>query len=431
MSRTDPDSTPSPAAEDPSQSDLERGSTLGRYLLLDELGQGGMGVVYKAFDPELGRPVALKVLRSDSANQSERLLREAQALARLSHPNVIAVFDVGTVAERVFIAMEFVEGPTLRQWLKQATRSRQEILDVFLAAGAGLAAAHRAGLVHRDFKPDNVLVGADGRVRVLDFGLAREVNTEPPAAPAAGDPLPRLESNAPESDTRPLTVNERPRPSFAELPTSVTPTDSGRSVRLLASQLTHAGTILGTPRFMAPEQHECEAVDARADQFSFCVTFFYALYQRFPFPGRTLEEYRDNVLRGRQIDPPSSVRVPRWLRQLLQRGLAVSPRDRFPSMDELLAVLQRSSERGRARVLAVGLGLAMSGLVVWGVLGWRARSLERAELCQGGAGRLAGTWDAATKRRVREALLGTGRPYASGVWSSVEATLDRYSARWS
>src|SRR4051794_1363964 len=154
---------------------LVRGTTVGRYLLVDQVGEGGMGVVYKAYDPELDRPIALKLLHMHDAADAlrERLLREAQALARLSHPNVIAVYDVGVYEGHVFIAVEFVAGKTLRQWVAQERRSEREILDVFLAAGEGLAAAHRVGLVHRDFKPDNVMVGDDGRVRVLDFGLAR------------------------------------------------------------------------------------------------------------------------------------------------------------------------------------------------------------------------------------------------------------------
>src|SRR4051794_7508139 len=176
----------------PTRRALERGACIDRYLIVDELGEGGMGVVYKAFDPELGRPVALKLLRTqDDASdlQRERLLREAQALAQLSHPNVVAVHDVGTFRGDVFIAMEFVDGITVRRWLKDHPRGQREVLDVFLNAGEGLAAAHRAGLVHRDFKPDNVIVGSVGRVRVLDFGLARAATADLlPADSAAAGP---------------------------------------------------------------------------------------------------------------------------------------------------------------------------------------------------------------------------------------------------
>src|SRR3954453_18295126 len=163
---------------------LPRGSAVGRYVVLERIGSGGMGVVYAAYDPELDRKVALKLLRPDRAGAvgeaALRLQREAQAIARLSDPHVVAVYDAGTLGEQVFVAMEFVEGRTLREWLKAEPRSWSEILKAFLAAGRGLAAAHDAGLVHRDFKPDNVLLGGDGRVKVADFGLARPVGEADP-----------------------------------------------------------------------------------------------------------------------------------------------------------------------------------------------------------------------------------------------------------
>src|SRR4051812_8285324 len=172
---------------------LSPGATIGRYVVLDELGAGGMGVVYKAYDPELERPIALKLLHEEGRSGAfrERLLREAQALARLSHPHVVAIHDVGTFGESVFIAMEFVEGKTLRQWLQAEPRSRRAILDIFLAAGEGLAAAHAAGLIHRDFKPDNVMVGDDGRVRVFDFGLARAADSAAASSSALASRPPR------------------------------------------------------------------------------------------------------------------------------------------------------------------------------------------------------------------------------------------------
>src|ERR1700722_11364601 len=156
-----------------------RGVSIGRYVLLDVLGKGGMGIVYSAFDPQLDRRIAIKVLRPQAAHESreaqDRLLREAQAMARLSHPNVVAVHDVGTFGESVFLAMELVEGTTLKSWLEEngTTRSWRPRLDVMKAAGRGLAAAHAAGIVHRDFKPDNVLGGRGGRVGVTGFGIAR------------------------------------------------------------------------------------------------------------------------------------------------------------------------------------------------------------------------------------------------------------------
>ncbi len=377
-----------------------------------------MGVVYKAFDPELGRPIALKLLNTEegpAGSLRDRLLREAQALARLSHPNVVAVHDVGTFGDNVFIAMEFVEGETLREWLSKKPRSRREILDVFLAAGQGLAAAHRAGLVHRDFKPDNVVVGSapssspqdeatraapagDGRVRVLDFGLARDATSpdRPPGAPLA-TPLPPRE-----------------------------PAGDGSS---LNTPLTRVGSVMGTPRYMAPEQHRGEVADARADQFSFCVSLYHALYGQSPFDGRDFEEFKVNVLRGRYREPPAGTRVPRSLRLVLLRGLAVDPGDRHPSMDALLAHLAPSTSE-RSRWLSLGAVALALGLTISGALGWRARALERAQLCQGGPSRLDGVWDAAAKRRVHDALVATGKPYAADAWSNVEQTLDRYATAW-
>jgi serine/threonine protein kinase/tetratricopeptide (TPR) repeat protein len=433
---TDPEPTGATASA-PSERELrralQRGASIGRYVVVDPLGQGGMGVVYKAFDPELGRPVAVKLITTDEGRTGvahDRLLREAQALAQLAHPNVVAVHDVGTFGDDVFVAMEFVEGETLKQWLK-APRRLGEVIEVFLAAGEGLAAAHRAGLVHRDFKPDNVIVGNDGRVRVLDFGLARVALREQGAAPA----LPRREPKAGELDEtsaarRGPKTHERRR-DLDETPSSDSLGSSASRDRLHSS-LTQAGSIMGTPRFMAPEQHLGQTADERADQFSFCVSLYWALYREFPFAGETADEYSDNVVDGKLRPVPSGRGVPRWLQRALLRGLAVAPADRHPSMTELLALLRRSSERARARRLAVGVACVMAlGIATWGWLGWRARALERAELCAGAPRRLAGIWDEATKGRVHAALLATGRPYAKDAWKNVEATLDKYAARWS
>src|SRR4051812_27369893 len=199
---------------------LERGASVDRYTIIELLGAGGMGVVYKAYDPELDRSVALKLLNTEGEESvwlRERLLREAQALARVQHPNVIAVHDVGTFGADVFIAMEFVEGPTLRQWTKTAKRSVDDIVRTYRAAGEGLAAANRAGLVHRDFKPDNVIVGNDGRVRVLDFGLARSTGGEAEVTPlAAGPTAAAANPSAPTSEPGPEDLTPPvPRPARA------------------------------------------------------------------------------------------------------------------------------------------------------------------------------------------------------------------------
>src|SRR5579862_4327593 len=250
--RTAPDSRGAPPSpEDPTLPAhgraiaVARGATIGRYVILERLGQGGMGVVYRAYDPELDRRIALKLVRADSRHHlalRQRLVREAQAMARVSHANVLTVYDAGTVGDEVFIAMELVDGVTLGRWLRAERRAWRDVIDRFVGAGRGLAAAHAAGLVHRDFKPDNVLVAASGAVRVTDFGLARAAReSDPDAAPSP----------------------------------SASP-----------SRLTQTGAVLGTPAYMAPEQVRGEAVDARADQFSFCVALYEALWGETPFSGK-------------------------------------------------------------------------------------------------------------------------------------------------
>ncbi len=236
-----------------------KGATLGRYVVIDRIGGGGMGVVFSAYDPKLDRTVAVKLLRPD-ADQSKsadpdstarhsRLFREAQAMARLSHPNVAAVYDVGTVDNQVFIAMEYVAGRTIRRWLGGAPRSWRDVLRVFIDAARGLAAAHAADLLHRDFKPENVLIGNDGRVRVVDFGLARFTNPPP-------------------------TIDASRAKHEVILPNGSLRAGSSRS-----------GAMVGTPAYMSPEQWLDEPVDARADQFSFCVALYEALYSERPFAG--------------------------------------------------------------------------------------------------------------------------------------------------
>ncbi|MEM6994111.1 MAG: serine/threonine-protein kinase, partial [Myxococcota bacterium] len=231
---------------------LELGRVFGRYVVLQHIGAGGAGTVYAAYDPELNRKVALKVLNDERPRSRQRLMREAQAIAKVTHPNIVAVHDVGTHQGRVYIAMEFVDGFTLRRWLAVKTRPWQDVLDKLNAAGEGLAAAHDAGLVHRDFKPDNVLVDRAGRVVVLDFGLARRAST-------AGD------SRQSEEDQQIDAMLRTPRH---------TPLDIN---------ITGAGALMGTPAYMAPEQHLRQRVDARTDQFSFCVVFWEALYGERPF----------------------------------------------------------------------------------------------------------------------------------------------------
>ncbi len=311
----------------PGAPSLALGAQVGRYVVEGLLGEGGMGVVYAAKDPALGRTVALKLLRPGGEGDEgrARLVREAQAMARLSHPNVLPLFELGTEGGSVFLAMERVEGPTLAGWLRERERPWREVLALFVQAGEGLAAAHRAGLVHRDFKLANVLVGADGRPRVTDFGLVRHG--------AGGD---------------------------EGLPGEAGTGDAGEA-------LTRAGAVPGTPAYMSPEQLAGREVDARGDQFSFCVALHEALYGLRPFDARARGEAR-----WRRVPVPRGPRLPGSVRAALERGLALEPEARFPSMDVLLAELSRPSGPRWLPVVTVvaGLGLVLAGA---DVLVWRTR----------------------------------------------------------
>ena len=319
---------------------------IGRFQIGGRLGEGGMGVVYSGYDGELGRSVAIKLMHAALDADLEtrpRLLREAQALARLSHPNVVQIFEVGRHEGRLFVAMEYVHGKTLQAWLRgtDGPRTWRQVLDVFIAAGRGLAAAHAVGLVHRDFKPSNVMIGADGRVRVLDFGLVGSL------VDCSGDAS---------------------GPTACLVP----------GPRELQTPLTMTGDILGTPAYMAPEQYNGRRCDARADQFSFCVALYEALYGRRPFAGATAWDALEASERGEIQAPPAHTRVPAWLHAAVVRGLSANPALRWPSMAALLAELERD-RRGpvRARIAA---GAALTVMV--GVWVGAAQTPTTAEQCE-------------------------------------------------
>jgi serine/threonine protein kinase len=352
--------------------ELERGEVVGRYVILSRLGAGGMGIVYAAYDPELDRKVAVKLLRSDvSGSESAggartRLLREAQALAKLAHPNIVAVHDVGEHEGSVWLAMEYVDGTTLGSWLEQRRRSWREVVEVMSAAARGLAAAHTAGLVHRDFKPDNVMVATDGRVRVMDLGLVRSVEKH------VDDPPRDFE-----------TIQ-----SAANLPISAPVSGAGP---VLALRVTQVGAVLGTPAYMSPEQLGGAEVDARTDVFSWCVTLWQALYGERPFLGKTLAELAANVLEGRLQPAPRARRVPAWLRRVAVRGLAVDPERRFASMEALLAAMAR----GRRRASAVKWAAAVGAVAVLGgsVEAQRRYELQqRAQACVADGAAIEASW---------------------------------------
>ena len=386
-----------------------RKALLGRYSLLRKLGEGGMGVVYSAYDEELDRRVAIKLLRVQSGSDSSaasRMLREAQLMAKLSHPNVVQVYDVGVVARRVFLAMEFVQGATLREWLhgtpaapRPAPRPWPEVLAIYVQAGEGLAAAHAAGLVHRDFKPDNVLVGSDGRARVLDFGLARSDG---------------------HADDLGVSTERNDEPSFET-------TRSRVSRRSSEQPLTVAGTLIGTPAYMSPEQHLRVATDPRSDQFSFCVSLYEGVYGERPFAGHNANELRGGVLTGRMREPPPGRKVPAWLRKVLLRGLKVVPEERFPDMHALLAALSADPGRARRRWLA-GLGLIAIAVAV-GITFAQRRSSEAA-VCRNTERLLVGVWDEDRAAAVQSALNSTGLAYARDTWPRVQEQLGLYASTW-
>jgi tetratricopeptide (TPR) repeat protein len=371
---------------------VARGTAVGRYLVLGRLGAGGMGIVYEAWDPELDRRVALKLLHAVDDEDSRasagraRLLREAQAMARLSHPNVLVVHDVGTHQGRVFVAMELIEGGTLTTWLREHARPWRQILATLVAAGRGVAAAHAAGLVHRDLKPENVLVGRDGRVLVGDFGLAR------PAEPSA-ETTPGL------------------------------PSVSGSALSL---QLTRTGAAVGTPAYMAPEQHLGQAVDARTDQFSFCVACWEALYGDRPFSGGSLSELACNVIEGRPVAVPRGSRVPVRIGRALARGLSREPAERWPDMDSLLRELGRDPAAMQRR-LGVAAGLAsLAALIAWS----GARLGAGHGLCERADDRVLAVWSPERAAAIESAFAATGLPFAAEAARGVTTELDVRVAAW-
>jgi serine/threonine protein kinase/tetratricopeptide (TPR) repeat protein len=410
---------------------LAKGATIGRYVVLGLLGRGGMGEVYAAYDPELDRKIAVKLLRARGGNGEAtadgrtRLLREAQAIARLSHPNVV-VYDVGTFRESVFIAMEFVEGHTLGYWLQAATHRWREVLDVYVAAGRGLVAAHAAGLVHRDFKPDNVMITKTGQVRVMDFGLAREqTTTDAPslAGQLALDAAARAAELADTFDAG-LDPDATAKLGGGGAPNEMVPSASGGYLRL---KLTQTGAMLGTPAYMAPEQFAGTGGDARSDQFSFCVALYEGVYGRRPFAGENALALMANVVAGTVTEPPPDARVPAWIRKILLRGLATDPKARFPSMTELLAALGHDPALRRQRWLAAATAAIF---VAAGAAGAHRFTAGQRAMCAGGPGRAASAWGPDRRAAIERAFAATGNRNASRAFANAAALVDQYVARW-
>jgi tetratricopeptide (TPR) repeat protein len=377
---------------------VRRGDSIGRFLVLDVIGQGGMGSVVSAHDPQLDRRVAIKVLHAFSkelgdTNARARMLREAQAMARLQHPNVAVVHEVGEDHGRVYIAMELVKTGTLREWLAD-DRSWAEVVGLYIQAGRGLAAAHRAGLVHRDFKPDNVLVTEDGTAKVTDFGLA------------SGAAAIELDVTQPSHDATATT--------------------------LLDVTLTRTGAVMGTPFYMAPEQHEDANVDASADQFAYCVALWEALYGARPFAGDSLAALAIAAQSGTVDEPPAARRrlVPAAIEKTLRTGLEVSPSKRHESMDVLIDRLNTAAAAPRRRnwTLAGAALVVVAGAAITFAI--TSRSGDAGAECGGYEDKLADAWTPAIKAEVRTAFDGTGLSYAAANLARVEARLDEYAGQW-
>ncbi len=361
---------------------------VGKYRIEERIGQGGMGTVYRAVDTRLQRPVAIKIHHGLST-RVERLRREARMLARLSHPNVVTVLEVGTHEGMLFVAMEYVDGGNARTWLRAQARQWPEIVELYRQAGRGLAAAHALGIVHRDFKPDNVLVGADGRARVADFGLAG----------AAIDSEVLAEQTL-EARIRSLAIETGEETPFT----------------------TEVGVLVGTPAYVAPEQIASSRVDARADQFGFCAALFEALYGSLPFPGKSAQQIVARIANGALALPRDRTRAPAWVLAVLERGLAAEPSERFADMDALLAALA-GPPRSRRWVPVVALGgvLAVAGV---------AFARESAPV-SGCVGEPASTNWSERQRELGERVAAMDDEATSEAWRHLEPRLRAHADSWS
>ena len=349
-----------------------------------------MGQVLRAYDPRLDREVAIKVVREPSRTAAARLLREAKMMAAIRHPNVVPVYDVGTDGEDVFVAMELIHGQTLRDWCDTA-RPWWEVLDVFKHAAAGLDAAHRLGVVHRDFKPANVMVDLDDAgavkfVRVMDFGLA--VSAEDTTA-------------------------------------HPTPTGSSEDVYLQSDRLTQTGTIVGTPCYLAPEQEAGAPGTPGTDQFAFCVALFEALYGKRPFEAEGHRELSRKKWGGEIEDRPVGTTVPQAVHEVVLRGLRADPTARWPSVPELVEGLEQAA---RPRTIP---RWQLAGFTALAGAGTAAFLLPPdGPACDTPEGVLAEVWAEPQRDEVRAAFARTGLPFAASSSTRVVAELDDYAQRW-
>lgn len=339
-----------------------------RFPIKRRLGAGAMGVVLAGRDETLDREVAIKLVKpgrrgSDSAKQ--RLLREAQAMARVAHPNVVAIYEAGLHEDGVYIAMELVQGQPLDDWLKAEKRAVTAIVEQYIQAGRGLSAAHARGIIHRDFKPANVLVGDDGRTRVVDFGLARGTAVIDEEHQAIED-----------SPTEPSDASSGSDSGSGS-------GSGGSSSNILNAELTGRGAMLGTPAYMSLEHFRGRAV-AASDQYSFGVALYRALYGKAPYTGDGLLGIYEAVLHEPVPTPPVLPEVPPRLASAVLRALAKEADDRWPSMDALVAELEaiigvdpdhdpaRSRRQRRLIAAVVSVFALASGLIAGFRSGWGA-----------------------------------------------------------
>lgn len=384
---------------------------IGGYVVLEELGRGGMGVVYSAYDRKLDRKLALKLMlpRARGTTAQARFLREAQALAKLSHPNIIQIHEVGTTGEAVYIAMEFVAGQTLSDWAHADGDGRhwRELLDALIQAGRGLEAAHQINLVHRDFKPENAIVGDDGRVRVLDFGLVR------------GAEMSLDESEFVETDESAPTAR-------TEDAAGVDVSSAQSGLKWLGVELTVRGTVMGTPVYMAPEQHLGTVCGPSADQYSFCVAAFELLFGVRPFTERTMKALLQAKRLGALPDIGHRRDIPKTVRAAIIRGLSPRPSDRWPDLSALLAEL----ERGRAR--SGKSWLAWGGAVIGLALGVGAATLgaDQPHMCEFDESALTELWTD-EDRSVLHAMLASREPeHADRAIEVIDRGLTRWGTQW-
>lgn len=401
-----------PPEQDPlSVEILLRGTQIGRFVILDRLGSGAMGVVYSAYDPDLDRKIALKLITRGGDEPGSalrtRLLREAQALARLAHPNVVTIHEVHSQDSQAWIAMEYVAGWTLSAWARNECNSWPELLRVLTDVARGVAAAHAAGVVHRDLKPQNVMIDMEGRVRVMDFGLAHGRTISTPSTQVETE-----NSARPESDT---------------------------SQNVLSARLTQTGATPGTPAYMAPEQWRGQDAGNASDQFAWSVLAWELLYGERPFAGETIEELANNVICGRRRTPPhgrrnsdraapDSRRIPGWLRRTVERGLAVDPTQRWPSMAVLVAMLERGQTRARIKTAVLVLtAVAVLGAGVVGYQTWQEARLTAQCTMEG---RIEDSWNRDTRLALQNGILATGAAHATMAASRVASYVDAQAEAW-